>query len=170
MPCLRWIQPYRTAARRRRAAEDACPVCSRTVGSEKAPVVSMNTFSPCFFDRLSCSNDDGISIAPLEAAQSEPSCETIFRAQQEADEGERSWLLSQACGFYRRRCAPAQLNKDSCVRVMGESCSARVLHCSLLNTMQNLEPATQTTTQGKHTGIYQPDVHKLYLLMNAHLI
>lgn len=32
---------------------------------------------------------------------------------------------------------------------MGESCSARVLQCSLLNTMQNLEPATQTHVQGE---------------------
>lgn len=32
---------------------------------------------------------------------------------------------------------------------MGESCSARVLQCSLLITMQNLEPATQTHVQGE---------------------
>ncbi|XP_051990920.1 serine protease 56 [Xyrauchen texanus] len=91
-------------------------------------------------------NDDNF-IASSETTQLEPSCEVISHAQQEADEGERSWLLSQACGFYKFRCSPAQLNKDSCIRIMGESCSARVLQCSLLNTMQNLEPATQTTTQ-----------------------
>ncbi|TRY69733.1 hypothetical protein DNTS_035415 [Danionella cerebrum] len=79
--------------------------------------------------------------------QSEPSCEQISIAQQETDEGERSWRLSQACGFYRHRCTAQQMNRDSCVRVMGESCSARVLQCSLINTMQNLEPATQTTAQ-----------------------
>lgn len=39
---------------------------------------------------------------------------------------------------------------------MGESCSARVLQCSLLNTMQNLEPATQTHAQGEGTRV---DVH-----------
>uniref|UniRef100_A0A3P8SQH1 Serine protease 56 n=1 Tax=Amphiprion percula TaxID=161767 RepID=A0A3P8SQH1_AMPPE len=32
---------------------------------------------------------------------------------------------------------------------MGESCSARVLQCSLLNTMQNLEPTMQTRAQGE---------------------
>nr|XP_055059391.1 serine protease 56 [Misgurnus anguillicaudatus] len=99
---------------------------------------------PCLFQ--DCGQRKG-PCASSEAAQSEPSCEMILRAQQDADEGERSWMLSQACGFYKRRCTPAQLNKDSCIRVMGESCSARVLQCSLLNTMQNLEPATQTTTQ-----------------------
>lgn len=36
---------------------------------------------------------------------------------------------------------------------MGESCSARVLQCSLLNTMQNLEPATQTHAQGEEMHI-----------------
>uniref|UniRef100_A0A672RSM2 Serine protease 56 n=1 Tax=Sinocyclocheilus grahami TaxID=75366 RepID=A0A672RSM2_SINGR len=66
-------------------------------------------------------------------------CEVISRAQQEADEGERSWLLSQACGFYKCHCTPAQVNRDLCIRIMGESCSVRVLQCSLLNTMQNLE-------------------------------
>ncbi|XP_040911120.1 serine protease 56 [Toxotes jaculatrix] len=35
---------------------------------------------------------------------------------------------------------------------MGESCSARVLQCSLLNTMQNLEPATQTHAQAAVCG------------------
>lgn len=118
--------------------------------SEKAPVVSLNTNA--LFDSLTLNTDadgGGNSVASPEDTQSEPSCEVISRAQQEADEGERSWLLSQACGFYKRRCTPAQVNKDLCVRVMGESCSARVLQCSLLNTMQNLEPATQTTAQGK---------------------
>ncbi|KAK7163579.1 hypothetical protein R3I93_007587 [Phoxinus phoxinus] len=99
---------------------------------------------PCLFQ--DCGQRKGACASP-EDIQSEPSCEVISRAQQEADEGERSWLLSQACGFYKRRCTTAQVNKDMCVRVMGESCSARVLQCSLLNTMQNLEPATQTTTQ-----------------------
>ncbi|KAI7809418.1 serine protease 56 [Triplophysa rosa] len=110
---------------------------------------------PCLFQ--DCGQQTG-TCASLDATQSEPSCETIFHAQQEAYEGERSWLLSQACGFYRRRCTPAHLNKDSCIRVMGESCSARVLHCSLLNTMHNLEPATQTTTQaicGQRLSIMQ---------------
>ena len=72
------------------------------------------------------------------------------KAQRIAEEGERSWALSQACGFYRRRCPPSEApDAETCVRIMGESCSARVLQCSLLNTMQNLEPATQTHTQGE---------------------
>ncbi|KTF95564.1 hypothetical protein cypCar_00041254 [Cyprinus carpio] len=99
---------------------------------------------PCLFQ--DCGQRKGACASP-EDTQSEPSCQVISRAQEEVDEGERSWLLSQACGFYKRRCTPAQVNKDLCVRVMGESCSARVLQCSLLNTMQNLEPATKTTAQ-----------------------
>lgn len=43
---------------------------------------------------------------------------------------------------------------------MGESCSARVLQCSLLNTMQNLEPATQTHAQGE--GIHKEVFIKKY--------
>lgn len=78
----------------------------------------------------------------------EPSCDVITKAQKVPEEGEQSWALSQACGYYRRRCPPGETEKEACVRIMGESCSARVLQCSLLNTMQNLEPATQTRTQG----------------------
>ncbi|XP_066508147.1 uncharacterized protein [Hoplias malabaricus] len=91
-----------------------------------------------------------MGLSPAASAESllmEPSCDVIRRAQSLSDEGDRSWALSQACGFYRRRCSNTQLLSDSCLRIMGESCSSRVLQCSLLNTMQNLEPVTQTRTQ-----------------------
>lgn len=82
-------------------------------------------------------------------ALTEPSCDIISKAQKLQDEGERSWALSQACAFYQHRCQAGNSDKESCIRIMGESCSARVLQCSLLNTMQNLEPATQTHVQGE---------------------
>lgn len=83
------------------------------------------------------------------SALSEPSCDIISKAQKLQDEAERSWALSQACAYYQHRCPPGEVDKESCIRIMGESCSARVLQCSLLNTMQNLEPATQTHVQGE---------------------
>lgn len=92
-----------------------------------------------------------VPAASSESETAEPSCELVARAQKLGTESERSWALSQACGHYRRRCPPSELGKESCVRIMGESCSARVLQCSLLSTMQNLEPATQTRTQGEGT-------------------
>lgn len=73
----------------------------------------------------------------------------ISKAQKVQDEAERSWALSQACAYYQHRCPAGELDKESCIRIMGESCSARVLQCSLLNTMQNLEPATQTHVEGE---------------------
>lgn len=85
------------------------------------------------------------------AALSEPSCDVISKAQKLQDEAERSWALSQACAYYQHRCPAGELDKESCIRIMGESCSARVLQCSLLNTMQNLEPATQTHVEGEET-------------------
>ncbi|CAG07700.1 unnamed protein product [Tetraodon nigroviridis] len=87
--------------------------------------------------------------APLSGGLSEPSCDIITKAQKLQDEAERSWALSQACAYYQRRCLAGDQEKESCIRIMGESCSARVLQCSLLNTMQNLEPATQTHVQGE---------------------
>ncbi|KAL6467884.1 hypothetical protein MHYP_G00235610 [Metynnis hypsauchen] len=99
---------------------------------------------PCLFQN--CGQRLG-ACAPPESLLMEPGCDVIRRAQSVSDEGERSWALSQACGFYRRRCSTTELNSDSCIRTMGESCSSRVLQCSLLNTMQNLEPVTQTRTQ-----------------------
>uniref|UniRef100_A0AAV2JSN2 Peptidase S1 domain-containing protein n=1 Tax=Knipowitschia caucasica TaxID=637954 RepID=A0AAV2JSN2_KNICA len=98
---------------------------------------------PCLFQDCGQS----LSCAPPGNALTEPSCEVISKAQKLTDEAERSWALSQACVFYQHRCQPLELDKESCIRIMGESCSARVLQCSLLNTMHNLEPTTHTRTQ-----------------------
>ncbi|XP_044075114.1 serine protease 56 isoform X3 [Siniperca chuatsi] len=99
---------------------------------------------PCLFQ--DCGQLSGSCSSPANAL-SEPSCDVISKAQKLQDEAERSWALSQACAYYQHRCPPGELDKESCIRIMGESCSARVLQCSLLNTMQNLEPATQTHAQ-----------------------
>lgn len=98
---------------------------------------------------LSDSNRRISSSASPASAVSEPSCDVITKAQKLQDEAERSWVLSQACAYYQHRCPPGEIDKETCIRIMGESCSARVLQCSLLNTMQNLEPATQTHAQGE---------------------
>lgn len=74
------------------------------------------------------------------------------QTQSLSDEAERSWALSQICGYYQQRCSTSELNTDSCIRIMGESCSTRLLQCSLINTMQNVEPAIETGTEGKHTS------------------
>ncbi|KAG7457076.1 hypothetical protein MATL_G00242670 [Megalops atlanticus] len=100
---------------------------------------------PCLFQ--DCGQRSGPCARSPDAASAEPGCDVIGQAQRLPDERERNWALSQACGFYRRRCPAGELGKESCVRVMGESCSARVLQCSLLSTMQNLEPAGQTRSQ-----------------------
>ncbi|XP_041658512.1 uncharacterized protein prss56 [Cheilinus undulatus] len=99
---------------------------------------------PCLFQ--DCGQLSGSCSSPSNAL-SEPSCDVISKAQKLQDEAERSWALSQACAYYQHRCPAGELDKESCIRIMGESCSARVLQCSLLNTMQNLEPATQTHAQ-----------------------
>ncbi|XP_031710957.1 uncharacterized protein prss56 isoform X1 [Anarrhichthys ocellatus] len=99
---------------------------------------------PCLFQ--DCGQLSGSCSSPANAL-SEPSCDVISKAQKLQDEAERSWALSQACAYYQHRCPSGELDKESCIRIMGESCSARVLQCSLLNTMQNLEPATQTHAQ-----------------------
>ncbi|XP_035993665.1 uncharacterized protein prss56 [Fundulus heteroclitus] len=97
--------------------------------------------APCLFQ--DCGQLSGSCSSPSDAL-SEPSCDVISKAQKLQSEAERSWALSQACGYYRHRCLPGELNTESCIRIMGESCSARVLQCSLLNTMQNLEPDMQS--------------------------
>ncbi|KAJ4937232.1 hypothetical protein JOQ06_001811 [Pogonophryne albipinna] len=104
---------------------------------------------PCLFQ--DCGQLSGSCSSPANAL-SEPSCDVISKAQKLQDEAERSWALSQACAYYQHRCPAGELDKESCIRIMGESCSARVLQCSLLNTMQNLEPATQTHAQAAVCG------------------
>ncbi|XP_015242181.1 PREDICTED: serine protease 56 isoform X2 [Cyprinodon variegatus] len=99
---------------------------------------------PCLFQN--CGQLSGSCSTPS-GALLEPTCEVISKAQKLQDEAERSWALSQACGYYQHRCLPNELNTESCIRIMGESCSARVLQCSLLNTMQNLEPDMQSHAQ-----------------------
>uniref|UniRef100_A0A8C7WQV6 Serine protease 56 n=1 Tax=Oryzias sinensis TaxID=183150 RepID=A0A8C7WQV6_9TELE len=99
---------------------------------------------PCLFQN--CGQLSGSCLSPS-SASSEPSCDVISKAQKLQAEAERSWALSQVCAYYQHRCPPTEVNTESCIRIMGESCSARVLQCSLLNTMQNLEPATQTQAQ-----------------------
>ncbi|XP_036939575.1 uncharacterized protein prss56 isoform X1 [Acanthopagrus latus] len=104
---------------------------------------------PCLFQ--DCGQLTGACSSPA-SALSEPSCDVITKAQKLQDEAERSWVLSQACAYYQHRCPPGEIDKETCIRIMGESCSARVLQCSLLNTMQNLEPATQTHAQAAVCG------------------
>ncbi|XP_013877216.1 serine protease 56 isoform X2 [Austrofundulus limnaeus] len=100
--------------------------------------------TPCLFQN--CGQLSASCSSPS-SALSEPACDGISKAQKIQDEAERSWALSQACAYYQHRCPPAELDSESCIRIMGESCSARVLQCSLLNTMQNLEPSIQTHAQ-----------------------
>ena len=104
----------------------------------------------CFLS-MSINHPPSHLTASPASALSEPSCDVIMKAQKLQDEAERSWALSQACAYYQHRCPPGEVDKETCIRIMGESCSARVLQCSLLNTMQNLEPATQTHAQGEGT-------------------
>nr|XP_054595516.1 serine protease 56 isoform X1 [Nothobranchius furzeri] len=100
---------------------------------------------PCLFQN--CGQLSVSCSASSSSALSEPSCSVISKAQKLQGEAERSWALSQACAYYQHRCLPAELETESCIRIMGESCSARVLQCSLLNTMQSLEPSMQTHAQ-----------------------
>ncbi|KAM8851302.1 uncharacterized protein prss56 isoform 2-T2 [Spinachia spinachia] len=113
---------------------------------------------PCLFQ--DCGQLSGSCLSPANAL-SQPSCDVISKAQKLEDESERSWALSQACAHYQHRCPPGELDKESCIRIMGESCSARVLQCSLLNTMQNLEPATQTHAQAAVCGQRSPPVQNV---------
>ncbi|XP_041125880.1 serine protease 56 [Polyodon spathula] len=98
--------------------------------------------SPCLYQ--DCGKRSGPCAAPA-VPPAEPSCEEIGRAQGQSDERERNWALSQTCRFYRQRC-PAE--EKSCLRVMRASCRARVLQCSLMNTIENLDPVFSTKTQG----------------------
>lgn len=157
-PCPLWSARRQREAAQKQAVVAVCPVCSRTVVSCPAPAVGSIFLSIFYLSHLVIESFLQKLITCLltataspAAALSEPSCDVISKAQKLQDEAERSWALSQACAYYRHRCPAGELDKESCIRIMGESCSARVLQCSLLNTMQNLEPATQTHVEGEET-------------------
>ncbi|KAJ0058753.1 hypothetical protein NL108_000462, partial [Boleophthalmus pectinirostris] len=125
------------------AMTSALSALERASSEKSRAEASCRGCAPCLFQdcgqSASCSSPSN--------ALTEPSCEVISKAQKLTNEAERSWALSQACAFYQHRCLPLELDKESCIRIMGESCSARVLQCSLLSTMHNLEPTTQTHAQ-----------------------
>lgn len=109
-------------------------------------VIVVNFFWASYSD-----TDAFVSSGSAESVLLEPSCEMMRQTQSLSAEAERSWALSQMCGFYQRRCSTSELHSDSCIRIMGESCSSRLLQCSIINTMQNLEPAIEARTEGKNT-------------------
>ncbi|XP_039670517.1 serine protease 56 isoform X3 [Perca fluviatilis] len=71
--------------------------------------------APCLFQ--DCGQLSGSCSSPANAL-SEPSCDVISKAQKLQDEAERSWALSQACAYYQHRCPPAELDKETCIRIM----------------------------------------------------
>lgn len=109
-------------------------------------IIVVNFFWASYSD-----TDAFVSSGSAESVLLEPSCEMMRQTQSLSAEAERSWALSQMCGFYQRRCSTSELHSDSCIRIMGESCSSRLLQCSIINTMQNLEPAIEARTEGKNT-------------------
>nr|XP_020451510.1 uncharacterized protein LOC109957723 [Monopterus albus] len=126
------------------AMTSALSALERTLSERSRAEADCRGCVPCLFQ--DCGQLSG-SCSSSASALSEPSCEVITRAQKLQNEAERSWALSQACAYYQHRCPPDELGKESCIRIMGESCSTRVLQCSLFNTVQNLEPATQAHAQ-----------------------
>ncbi|XP_061654624.1 serine protease 56 isoform X1 [Phyllopteryx taeniolatus] len=126
------------------AMTSALSALDRASSERSRAEVGCRGCAPCLFQ--DCGQPSGSCTSPTNAL-SEPSCDVIIKTQKLQDEAVRSWALSQACAFYQHRCQAGSTDKESCIRIMSESCSARVLQCSLLNTMQNLEPATQTHVQ-----------------------
>ncbi|KAL3988420.1 interferon regulatory factor 3 [Sarotherodon galilaeus] len=126
------------------AMASALSTLERATSERSRAEASCRGCVPCLFQN--CGQLSG-SCSSSSNALSEPSCEVIGKAQKLQGEAERSWALSQACAYYQHRCPPGEVDTENCIRIMGESCSARVLQCSLLNTMQNLEPAMQTHVQ-----------------------
>ncbi|XP_039670516.1 serine protease 56 isoform X2 [Perca fluviatilis] len=78
--------------------------------------------APCLFQ--DCGQLSGSCSSPANAL-SEPSCDVISKAQKLQDEAERSWALSQACAYYQHRCPPAELDKETCIRIMAAVCGQR---------------------------------------------
>ncbi|MEQ2171412.1 hypothetical protein GOODEAATRI_010409 [Goodea atripinnis] len=147
MPCITvWERAQRV---RRRETE---PPENKDVETLQTSLVSITSASSSVIlplSRLSTCCHGGVGAQTLCCYCSSQCCLWGWAVRREPQQGEaeRSWALSQACGYYQHRCLPGELNTESCIRIMGESCSARVLQCSLLNTMQNLEPDMQSHAQ-----------------------
>ncbi|XP_028650841.1 serine protease 56 [Erpetoichthys calabaricus] len=103
------------------------------------------TCGPCIFQ------DCGQQTTPCanpKLPSTEPSCMDITQAQSYSDARKRNWALSQACYFYKHQCPSEGTTTESqCLRVMAESCNARVLQCSLVNAIDSLEPVSSPKNQ-----------------------
>ncbi|XP_029105993.1 serine protease 56 [Scleropages formosus] len=133
------------------ALASALSALERVASERRAAETTCRGCVPCLFQ------DCGQRSGPCDMPSVEPTCEVINKVQKLPNEQERNWAMSQACGFYRRRCPAAELDSGSCIRIMGESCSMRAMQCSLLSTMRILD-TPQANTQAL-CGHRPPLVH-----------
>ncbi|CAI9546461.1 unnamed protein product, partial [Staurois parvus] len=72
------------------------------------------------------------------AAEMEPTCEDLLTAENEADPVERSWSLSQLCGFYQRFCSEVNSTSQACIKAMAGHCHLKLQECKLESDMDYL--------------------------------
>ncbi|XP_068135430.1 serine protease 56 [Hyperolius riggenbachi] len=98
----------------------------------------------CLFTE--CANLRGHCREKDASAEFEPSCEALLAADNEADPVERSWALSEMCGFYRRYCTELNGTSQSCVRAMAGRCHLKLQECKLERDMDYLSDSPEQTT------------------------
>ncbi|XP_059842838.1 serine protease 56 [Hypanus sabinus] len=77
---------------------------------------------------------------------SEPSCDSILKAQLLESESMRNWELSKACWYYRAYCHQEGDLKEDCLRKMQEYCHMRILQCTGTSSLksQNSQLVSET--------------------------
>lgn len=78
--------------------------------------------------------------------ESEPTCGAILTAEEEADAVERSWALSEVCGFYQRLCTEGNLTSEQCLKIMAGQCHLKLQECKLESDMDylNISPGLES--------------------------
>lgn len=78
--------------------------------------------------------------------ESEPMCGAILTAEEEADAVERSWALSEVCGFYQRLCIEGNLTSEQCLKIMAGQCHLKLQECKLESDMDylNISPGLES--------------------------
>ncbi|KAG8581671.1 hypothetical protein GDO81_007749 [Engystomops pustulosus] len=79
--------------------------------------------------------------------ETEPTCETILTTEKKTDPLERSWALSEVCGFYHQLCTEGNHTSEKCIKMMAGQCLLKLQECKLESDMDYLNTSPDWGSQ-----------------------
>ncbi|KAG8581672.1 hypothetical protein GDO81_007749 [Engystomops pustulosus] len=82
--------------------------------------------------------------------ETEPTCETILTTEKKTDPLERSWALSEVCGFYHQLCTEGNHTSEKCIKMMAGQCLLKLQECMTCG--QAVSTVNNTIPKGRIVG------------------